>query len=123
MTKNLDAQTLIKSIENKSNVNLVSKGISINIGDLIKIAYTIPEGEKERIQYYEGLVISQQNRGHNKTFTIRRTVQGVGVEQTFMHNSPKIASVIRKKASKIRRAKLYFLRSRRGKASKLKQKL
>ena len=96
---------------------------ALQIGDIVKIGYTIQEGNKERIQYYEGVIIAKQNRGLGRTFTIRRMVQGIGVEQIFLFNSPKIISVVRKQMSKVRRSKLYFLRQLTGKSSRLKQKL
>ena len=117
---------LIKHIESKFLKNHIVKGSTNNqiaVGDLIRIGYTIPEGDKERIQYYEGLIISQANRGLGKSFTIRRTVQGVGVEQIFLLNSPKIVSLVKKQGYKIRRAKLYYLRDLIGKSTKLKPKL
>lgn len=92
----------------------------IKPGDIIRIAYKIPEGDKERIQHYEGLVISMKSRTLSKTFKIRRIVQGVGVEQTFLLNSPKILTITRKQSSKVRRAKLYFIRNLKGKATRLK---
>jgi large subunit ribosomal protein L19 len=94
---------------------------NLKVGDIIKIEYKIPEGDKERIQSYEGLVISKQNRSLGKSFTLRRTVAGVGVEQIFLLNSPKIVSVTKKQSSKVRRAKLYYLRNRVGKATRLKE--
>jgi large subunit ribosomal protein L19 len=93
----------------------------LNIGDIIRLGYLIPEGEKDRIQYYEGLIISKKNRGLGKTFTLRRSVQGIGVEQIFLENSPKIVSILKKQSSKIRRAKLYFVRQLKGKAARLKK--
>jgi large subunit ribosomal protein L19 len=93
----------------------------LNIGDIIRLGYLIPEGEKDRIQYYEGLIISKQNRGLGKSFTLRRSVQGIGLEQIFVENSPKIVSIAKKQASKVRRAKLYFVRSLKGKAARLKK--
>jgi large subunit ribosomal protein L19 len=100
-----------------------NKDQKIQIGDIIRLGYTIPEGDKERIQYYEGLIIAKQNRGLGQTFTLRRTVQGIGIEQIFLLNSPKIISMIKKKSSKVRRAKLYFIRLLRGKSTRLKRKL
>ena len=94
-----------------------------NVGDIVKIGYTIPEGEKERIQYYEGLIIAKKNKGLGKSFTLRRNVQGIGVEQVFLLYSPKILSLVTKQQSKIRRAKLYYLRKLTGKASRIKEKL
>ena len=84
------------------------------------MGYKIPEGEKERVQFYEGLVISTQNRFLSKSFKIRRFVQGIYLEQTFLMHSPQIASLMIKKSSKVRRAKLYFLRNLKGKAARLK---
>jgi large subunit ribosomal protein L19 len=95
----------------------------ILIGDILRIGYLIPEGNKERTQYYEGLVIAKNNRGLGKSFTIRRNVQGIGVEQVFLFNSPKIMSITKKQSSKVRRAKLYFIRGLSGKATRLKAKL
>ena len=107
----------------KQNPTTDSQRSTIQVGDILRIGYNIPEGEKERIQYYEGLVIAKQNRGLGKTFTLRRSVQGIGVEQVFLFHSPKIFSITKKQASKVRRAKLYFLRNLIGKKTKLKIKL
>jgi large subunit ribosomal protein L19 len=96
---------------------------NVEIGDIVRIGYIIPEGDKERTQYYEGVVIAKQNKGLGKSFTIRRSVQGVGVEQVFLVHSPKIVSIVRKQASKVRRAKLYYLRNLTGKSTRLKAKL
>jgi large subunit ribosomal protein L19 len=97
--------------------------IKIEIGDVIRVGYIIPEGEKERTQYYEGLIIAKQNKGLGKTFTLRRMVQGVGIEQIFLINSPKIISIIKKQSSKVRRAKLYFIRALSGKSTRLKRRI
>lgn len=111
--KFLKPNQVISSTENKR----------LEIGDILRIGYTILEGGKERTQYYEGLVISKSNRGLGKSFTLRRSVQGVGVEQIFLLNSPKIVSITKKQSSKVRRAKLYFIRELTGKSTRLKQKL
>lgn len=100
-----------------------TKNDRLEVGDILRIGYTILEGGKERTQYYEGLVISKSNRGLGRSFTLRRSVQGVGVEQIFLLNSPKIVSITKKQSSKVRRAKLYFIRELTGKATRLKQKL
>jgi large subunit ribosomal protein L19 len=117
----------IKLIESKFlKENLITsstKNNNLEVGDILRIGYTIFEGEKERVQYYEGLVISKGNRGLGKSFTLRRSVQGVGVEQVFLLNSPKIVSITKKQSSKVRRAKLYFIRELTGKSTRLKQKL
>jgi len=114
----------VNYIENKYLENsYVTKSYQqkLNVGDIIRLGYLIPEGEKDRIQYYEGLIISKKNRGLGKTFTLRRSVQGIGVEQIFLENSPKIVSILKKQSSKIRRAKLYFVRQLKGKAARLKK--
>ena len=116
---------LIKYVESKyiHSMNIIgSKTNTLEVGDIIRLGYLIPEGEKERTQYYEGLIISKSNRNLGKSFTLRRTVAGVGVEQIFLLNSPKIVSVTKKQSSKVRRAKLYFIRSLSGKATRLKTK-
>jgi large subunit ribosomal protein L19 len=117
---------LIKFVEEKylRNAPYSVKGDQLlRIGDIVRIGYTIQEGTKERIQYYEGLIIAQQNRGLGRTFTIRRMVQGIGVEQVFLLNSPKIVDIVRKQMSKVRRSKLYFIRQLTGKSTRLKQRL
>ena len=123
--KKLPSIDLVKYVEAKylNPVNIAgSKSNTIEVGDIIRLGYLIPEGEKERTQYYEGLIISKSNRNLGKSFTLRRTVAGVGVEQIFLLNSPKIVSVTKKQSSKVRRAKLYFIRSLSGKATRLKTK-
>ena len=117
---------LIKSVESKylkeMNIKSDSSNTRLEVGDVLRIGYTIYEGSKERVQYYEGVVIAKQNRGLGKSFTIRRSVQGIGIEQVFLLNSPKIVSITKKQSSKVRRAKLYFLRGLTGKATRLKRK-
>lgn len=117
---------LIKLIEKKylkEQALSTETNQNLRVGDIIRMGYIIPEGDKERTQYYEGLIIAINNRGLGKSFTLRRTVQGIGVEQVFLANSPKITSITRKQASKVRRAKLYFIRALRGKSTRLKPKL
>lgn len=124
LEKKTESKNYIKLIENKFIENsFVFKSFKegINIGDILRIGYIIPEGDKERTQYYEGLVIAKKNKGLGKTFTLRRTVQGIGIEQIFVLNSPKIVSILKKQESKIRRAKLYFIRNLKGKATRLKK--
>ena len=117
---------LIKSVESKYlkeiNMKSDSSNTRLEVGDILRIGYTIYEGSKERVQYYEGVVIAKQNRGLGKSFTVRRSVQGIGIEQVFLLNSPKIVSITKKQSSKVRRAKLYFLRGLTGKATRLKRK-
>jgi large subunit ribosomal protein L19 len=126
VNENQSKINLVKFVEEKhfKNAPYSTKGKDLlRIGDIVRIGYTIQEGNKERTQFYEGLIIAQQNRGLGKTFTIRRMVQGIGVEQVFLFNSPKIVSVVRKQMSKVRRSKLYFIRQLTGKSARLKQKL
>ena len=124
--KRLGNTDLIKLVESKfvkeQKIDSVNENNRLEVGDILRIGYTIFEGSKERTQYFEGLVIYKQNSGLGKSFTIRRTVQGIGVEQVFLLNSPKILSITKKQASKVRRAKLYFLRGLTGKATRLKRK-
>jgi ribosomal protein L19 len=115
VTFNLPNGITVLVVENHK-LPKVSATLSIDRGPIL-------EGEKERTQYYEGVVISISNRGLGRSFTLRRSVQGVGVEQVFLLNSPKIVSIIKKQSSKVRRAKLYFIRSLRGKSARLKAKL
>ena len=113
----------IDLVENSYKRSILEKEDTINVGDIIRVGYLIPEGNKERTQYYEGLIIAKNNRGLGHTFTLRRSVQGIGVEQIFFFHSPKIVSINKKQSSKVRRAKLYFIRNLRGKASRLKPEL
>ncbi|MDE6303159.1 MAG: 50S ribosomal protein L19 [Clostridia bacterium] len=93
----------------------------IAIGDQVKVNVKVKEGEKERIQTYEGTVIARKNGGIRETIVVRRVTFGVGVERTFPLHSPKIDSIQVVRHGKVRRAKLYYLRSRTGKAAKLKE--
>ena len=95
---------------------------SFKAGDNITVNYKIVEGNKERIQSFKGDVIKRQGTGHTATFTVRKISDGVGVERTFPIFSPNIESVVLNKAGKVRRAKLYFLRSRSGKSARIKEK-
>ena len=91
-------------------------------GDNITVNYKIIEGNKERIQSFKGDVIKRQGQGATATFTVRKVSDGVGVERTFPVNSPNIDSIALNKTGKVRRAKLYFLRSRSGKSARIKEK-
>ena len=94
-----------------------------NIGDTIKVHVRIKEGNRERIQMFEGTVIKRQNGGLRETFTVRRLAYGVGVERTFPVNSPIIEKMEITRRGKVRRAKLFYLRDRVGKAAKVKELL
>ncbi len=110
---------IIKAIEAEYKKENVDK---FSIGDTVDVHVKIKEGNRERIQIFTGTVIKCQNSGLNKTFTVRKISNGVGVEKTFPVNSPKIAKIEVKRAGKVRRAKLYYLRDRVGKAAKTKEK-
>ena len=94
---------------------------NLNIGDSLKIGVKIIEGNKERVQFYEGTLIAKKNSSINTTITVRKTVQGIGIERIFLIHSPKVASIQVLRSSRVRRAKLYYLRALKGKASRLKQ--
>ena len=94
-----------------------------NVGDTIKVHVRIKEEKRERIQIFEGTVIKIQNGGARKTFTVRRVAMGTGVERTFPFNSPTVDKVEVVRKGKVRRAKLYYLRDRVGKAAKVKERM
>jgi len=89
------------------------------IGDTVKVHYKIIEGKTERVQVFEGVVIAKKREGLRKTFTVRKISYGVGVERTFPIHSPKIQKVVRVREGRVRRAKLYYIRNRYGKAAKV----
>ena len=94
-----------------------------NVGDTVRIDVKIREGQRERLQAFEGTVIAKNGSGISETFTVRRVSYGVGVERVFPVHSPNVASVKVVRYGKVRRAKLYYLRDRVGKASKVKEKI
>ena len=94
---------------------------NFNVGDTVKVFVKVVEGNKERLQAYEGTVIARKNGGIRETFTVRRICYGVGVERTFPSNSPKIDRIEIVRRGRVRRAKLYYLRDRKGKAAKVKE--
>lgn len=93
-----------------------------NVGDTVKVSYRIKEGQRERIQVFEGTVIKRQGGGIHETFTVRRLSYGVGVERTFFLHSPRVEKIEVARAGKTRRAKIYYLRDRVGKSAKVKEK-
>ena len=101
--------------------NLKAEVPEFNIGDTVKVFVKIKEGDKQRIQAYEGVVIARKNGGIRETFTVRRISYGVGVERTFPVHSPLIDHVEVTRKAKARRAKLYYIRELTGKAAKVKQ--
>ena len=115
----LNNQQTVKNLEN----DFLKKNLpKIRIGDNVKIGVKIIEGNKERVQFYEGTLIAKKNSSVNTTITVRKVLQGIGVERIFLINSPKIDSITVLRSSKVRRSKLYYLRNLKGKASRLKQR-
>ncbi len=106
---------IIKAIEQEQIKEDIA---NFKIGDQVKVHVKIKEGNRERIQVFEGFVIKRQNAGSNETFTVRKISYGVGVERTFPVHSKTIDKIEVVRSSKVRRAKLYYLRSRVGKAAK-----
>lgn len=115
----LSAQDLIRAFEAEQ---LKSDLPEIYVGDTVKVGVRISEGNKERIQPYEGVVIAKRHGGLNETITVRRIFQGIGVERVFLLHSPQVASVKVERRGKVRRAKLFYLRDRVGKATRVKQR-
>ena len=109
---------IIKEIEQET---LRKEALSFNVGDSVKVYNLIREGEKERVQVYEGVVLKRQGGGNRETFTVRKNSNGVGVEKTFPVNSPMVVKVEVTRKGKARRAKLNYLRERIGKAAKVKE--
>jgi large subunit ribosomal protein L19 len=110
---------IIKTVEEKH----IKKALPhLFVGDNVKLGVLIKEGNKERTQYYEGIIIAQKNTRINKTITVRRVLQGIGIERIFLIHSPKLVSLEVTKSSRVRRSKLYYLRNLSGKASRLKQR-
>lgn len=116
---NLNNPQIIKNLENQFLKKDLPK---IQIGDNIRVGVKIIEGNKERVQFYEGTVIARKNSSINTTITVRKVLQGIGIERIFLLHSPKIDSIKILRSSKIRRSKLYYLRNLKGKASRLKQR-
>ena len=118
-TQTLNASNLIKEFENEQ---LKKELPEIYVGDTVKVGVKITEGNKERVQPYEGVVIAKRHGGLNQTITVRRIFQGIGVERVFMLHSPQVASLKVERRGKVRRAKLFYLRDRVGKATRVKQR-
>ena len=110
---------IIKSIEQES----LRQVTSFNVGDTVRVMFKVIEGKKERIQAYEGIVIARKHGGLRETFTVRRISSGIGVERTFPVHSPKIDNIIVVRKGAVKRAKLYYLRERTGKAAKIRENI
>ena len=129
-TKELETSNSIK-VQQINSYNLVTDFEAsqlkkelpeIYVGDTVKVGVKITEGNKERVQPYEGVVIAKRHGGLNQTITVRRIFQGIGVERIFMLHSPQVASLKVERRGKVRRAKLFYLRDRVGKATRVKQR-
>ncbi|MBF2057478.1 MAG: 50S ribosomal protein L19 [Cyanobacterium sp. T60_A2020_053] len=117
----LNAKAIIQSIE-ADYLKEKSSLPSLNVGDTVKVGVRIQEGGKERVQPFEGTIIAMRNGGISETITVRKIFQGVGVERVFLLHSPKVAGITVIRRGKVRRAKLYYLRDRVGKATRIKQR-
>ncbi|ELS01935.1 ribosomal protein L19 [Xenococcus sp. PCC 7305] len=115
----MNAEAIIRSIEAEY---LKSDLPEIYVGDSVEVGVKIKEGAKERVQPYKGTVIAMRNGGINETITVRKTFQGVGVERVFLLNSPLVSYIKVERRGRVRRAKLYYLRDRVGKATRIKQR-
>jgi large subunit ribosomal protein L19 len=109
----MDAIKAIEAEQMKAEIE------QFKIGDTVKVHFKIIEGKTERIQVFEGIVVAMKREGLRKTFTVRKISYGVGVERTFPFHSPKIAKIVRVREGRVRRAKLYYIRGRYGKAAKV----
>ena len=118
-TQTFSASNIIQEFENGQ---LKKELPEIYVGDTVKVGVKITEGNKERVQPYEGVVIAKRHGGINQTITVRRIFQGIGVERVFMLHSPQVASLKVERRGKVRRAKLFYLRDRVGKATRVKQR-
>ncbi len=118
-TKTISSSNIIEEFENEQAKKELPE---IYVGDTVKVGVKITEGNKERVQPYEGVVIAKRHGGLNQTITVRRIFQGIGVERVFMLHSPQVASLKVERRGKVRRAKLFYLRDRVGKATRVKQR-
>ena len=118
-SKTISISNIIEEFENEQ---LKKELPEIYVGDTVKVGVKITEGNKERVQPYEGVVIAKRHGGINQTITVRRIFQGIGVERVFMLHSPQVASLKVERRGKVRRAKLFYLRDRVGKATRVKQR-
>jgi len=114
----MSLHTLLQTFEAKSLKTTVPQ---IDIGDTVKVGVFIQEGNKQRVQPYQGLVIAQRRAGLHSTITVRRIFQGIGIERIFLLHSPKVDTITVIRSAKVRRSKLYYLRNLKGKASRLRQ--
>jgi large subunit ribosomal protein L19 len=121
-TGKLSASELMRAFEDEQIAKQAKELPQIYVGDTVRVGVRITEGNKERVQPYEGVVIAKRHGGLNETITVRRIFQGIGVERVFMLHSPQVASISVERRGKVRRAKLFYLRDRVGKATRVKQR-
>jgi large subunit ribosomal protein L19 len=114
---------IIETLEREEIARLNRTVPDFSPGDTVIVSVSVVEGERKRVQAYEGVVIAKRNRGLNSSFTVRKISSGEGVERTFQTYSPLIASVEIKRRGAVRRAKLYYLRGRSGKSARIREKL
>ncbi len=114
---------LIKQLEQEEIARLGKKVPDFAPGDTVIVGVNVVEGNRKRVQLYEGVVIAKRNRGINSSFIVRKVSAGEGVERTFQTYSPSLASIEVKRKGAVRRAKLYYLRDRSGKSARIKEKL
>ena len=114
---------LIQTLEKEEMARLAKKIPDFSPGDTVIVNVNVIEGERKRVQAYEGVVIAKRNRGLNSSFIVRKISSGEGVERTFQTHAPTIASIEVKRKGDVRRAKLYYLRDRSGKSARIKEKL
>ena len=117
--KKLSPSEIIKTFEEAQQKKELP---DVYVGDTVRVGVRISEGNKERVQPYEGVVIAKRHGGINQTITVRRIFQGIGVERIFLVHSPQVASIKVERRGKVRRAKLFYLRERVGKATRVKQR-
>ena len=118
-TKRFSPTELIRTFEEAQQKKELP---DVYVGDTVRVGVRISEGNKERVQPYEGVVIAKRHGGINQTITVRRIFQGIGVERIFLVHSPQVASIKVERRGKVRRAKLFYLRERVGKATRVKQR-
>ena len=114
---------IIETLEREEIARLDKKVPDFGPGDTVIVNVNVVEGERKRVQAYEGVVIAKRNRGLNSSFIVRKISSGEGVERTFQTYSPLLASIVVKRRGDVRRAKLYYLRERSGKSARIKEKL
>lgn len=114
---------LIQQLDAEAIAAVTKKIPEFGPGDTVEVKVKVKEGDRERLQAYEGVVIAVRNRGLNSAFTVRKVAHGEGVERTFQTYSPQVAEIAVKRRGDVRRAKLYYLRDLAGKAARIKEKL